>query len=77
MKDALLFAGVGVVAWIVLIKLSNNAYDTVAATCNAQCKPPSVWAAAAGTASQPLCACAAYTQWQNQWGWFEPFVPQI
>ena len=83
MKDLLLIGGAAVAAWLVLWHLNQTAYAGVAATCNAQCPPPAFWIPADAPLSQPgapvqaVCPCSAYTQFQTQWGWFEPFVPHI
>jgi len=75
-------------AYVVLVILEQRAYSQAAASCNAQCPIASTYwipgdapVVAAGNPAglkiPTFCNCTAYNQFQQQWGWFAPFVPSI
>jgi hypothetical protein len=87
-SNVLLFGLAGLAGYIALNYMSNAAYSKAAATCNAQCPVGTTyWDPAdapvvasgnpSGLAAPTLCQCAAYTQWNNSWGWFQPYAIHI
>ena len=68
----------GAVAYGVLVYLNEHSYESAAAACSAQTFPN---APAVNGVSMPQMGagpwCAQYNTWQSQWGWMQPFIPQI
>jgi len=85
LKWVLLAAG----AYVVLVILDQKAWDATAASCNSLCpvgktywgqqdsSSPIISNPNNQIAAPTYCNCPAYTQFQQQWGWLQPFIPNI